>query len=69
VDWLNDPFARGAYSFAALGSTDEDHEELARPIDKRLFFAGEATTLRSRGTVHGALATGQREAKRILQLG
>lgn len=69
VDWLNDPFARGAYSFAALGSTDEDHEELARPVDKRLFFAGEATTLRSRGTVHGALATGQREAKRILQLG
>lgn len=68
ADWSRDPFAGGSYSFAQLGSSDEDHEELARPVDNQLFFAGEATILRSRGTVHGALASGRREAQRILAL-
>lgn len=69
TDWSGDPFAQGAYSFAAVGSTDDDHQRLAAPVDNQLFFAGEATLVKSRGTVHGALATGQREAKRIMALG
>ncbi len=69
ADWLNEPFTLGAYSYPSVGSSADDHEELARPVDQQLFFAGEATSQRSRGTVHGALESGRREAKRILALG
>lgn len=68
TSWIHDPHARGAYCFAAVGSTGKDHEELARPVNDQIFFAGEATILRSRGTVHGALASGKREARKILAL-
>jgi monoamine oxidase len=39
---------------------------LARPIDKKLFFAGEATSVGHIGTVHGAIQSGQRAAQEIL---
>ena len=42
---------------------------LARPIDGRLFFAGEATDTEHPATVHGALASGQRAAAEIQAAG
>jgi monoamine oxidase len=61
-DWTNDPFSRGAYSFTAAGQ-DESGKELARPVGKTLFFAGEATADGAEvGTVHGALSSGIRAA-------
>ena len=42
---------------------------LARPIDDRLFFAGEATDIEHPATVHGALASGQRAAAEIQATG
>ncbi len=36
--WNEDPFARGAYSFAGIGSTVKDHEIMASPDGQRLFF-------------------------------
>ena len=65
-DWLLDPFARGAYSYAGVGGS-EAGTELAVPIDGTLFFAGEATESDGQnGTVHGAIASGQRVAKQVL---
>ena len=65
-DWQNDPFSRGAYSYGAVGS-DGAQEALGRPIQNTLFFAGEATdTSGHNGTVHGAIASGRRAAKEIL---
>jgi len=66
--WNEDPFARGAYSFAGVGSTDKDHEIMANPEGQRLFFAGEHTHEKYRATVHGAYLSGIREANRILAL-
>lgn len=63
--WNGDPYARGAYSFAAVGSGYEDHLLLAAPVD-RLRFAGEHTHEKYRATVHGAYLSGIREADRIL---
>ena len=41
---------------------------LAQPVEDTLFFAGEATdTSGHTGTVHGALATGERAAQLILR--
>jgi monoamine oxidase len=65
-DWQRDPYARGAYSYALVDAGDA-REELARPIDDRLFIAGEATARVSEaGTVAGALESGERAAKDVL---
>jgi monoamine oxidase len=65
-DWLADPFARGAYSYPGVGGS-EAGDELAVPIDGTLFFAGEATESDGdNGTVHGAIASGRRAARRAL---
>jgi monoamine oxidase len=65
-DWLPDPFARGAYSYVAVGG-GRAREQLAEPLDDTLFFAGEATdTGGESGTVTGALQTGERAAQQLL---
>lgn len=67
--WMDDPFARGSFSFTAVGSGDSDRTALGEPLDDRVFFAGEATETEHTATVHGALMSGRREADRILTLG
>jgi monoamine oxidase len=65
-DWLPDPFARGAYSYVAVGG-GRAREQLAEPLDDTLFFAGEATdTGGESGTVTGALQSGERAAQQLL---
>jgi monoamine oxidase len=65
-NWQKDPFAAGAYSYIPLGGL-EAQAQLARPVDETIFFAGEATNREGHhGTVHGALATGIRAAREIL---
>jgi monoamine oxidase len=66
-DWISDPFARGAYSYARVGG-DDAPGRLARPVEGTIHFAGEAADPEGRtGTVHGAIATGQRAADAILR--
>jgi monoamine oxidase len=66
--WGMDPFSRGAYFFPKVNSPMSDVAELAKPVGKRLFFAGEATSGGSFATVPGAIMSGWREAKRILKM-
>ena len=64
-DWGRDPFARGAYSYPLVGGAGAARE-LARPVRRTLFFAGEATDEEGRtATVHGAIATGYRAAEQV----
>lgn len=66
-DWGADPFARGSYSYAKVGGSNAART-LARAEQDTLFFAGEATDAGGRnGTVHGAIASGERAAKQILR--
>jgi monoamine oxidase len=66
-DWQADPFARGAYSYAAVGGSVAG-EELGAPLAGTLFFAGEATQADGENaTVHGAIASGQRVARDVLR--
>ena len=65
-DWQRDPYARGAYSYIAVGGTAA-RAQLAAPVDGVLFFAGEATAPASEaGTVAGALQSGERAAREAL---
>ena len=67
-DWESDPFSRGAYSYSKVGA-DGAQEALASPVESTLFFAGEATdTTGNNGTVHGAIASGIRAAREILEV-
>ena len=57
-----------AYSYAKVGA-DGAQEELGRPLENTLFFAGEATDVSGHnGTVHGAIASGQRAATTLASL-
>ncbi|BAQ60798.1 amine oxidase [Geminocystis sp. NIES-3708] len=61
--WNSDPFTFGSYSYYATGSTPKHRRELAKPIGKRVYFAGEATSLDYPATAHGAYLSGLRVAK------
>jgi monoamine oxidase len=62
--WTTDPWTRGSYS-CALPGHGHQRVELARPLENRLFFAGEATTVGDHGCCHGALRSGIRAAREI----
>jgi monoamine oxidase len=65
-NWRTDPFAYGAYSYVPVGGLDA-RNVLARPIERTLFFAGEATAQPGfQGTVHGAVESGLRAAREVL---
>ena len=64
--WASDSFAKGSYSYNALGSTPKMREALASTLNGRLFFAGEATNKDYFGTAHGAFLSGLRVAKDVL---
>jgi monoamine oxidase len=63
--WASDPFSLGSYSHLPPGASSADRAALAAPIGDRLFCAGEATDRDHPATIHGALASGRREAARV----
>jgi monoamine oxidase len=67
-DWQADPYARGGYSYVRVGGQGA-REALGKPLEETLFFAGEATAVEDSGTVGGALASGIRAAREILNSG
>jgi monoamine oxidase len=64
-DWNTDPFSRGSYAYLPVDGLAAQ-QALTRPIQRTLFFAGEATSVGHIGTVHGAIESGQRAAKEVL---
>ena len=66
INWSRDPFALGAYSYAAMDTADAC-EKLAEPINNTIFFAGEAVySEQAKATVEGALGSGREVAIKIL---
>lgn len=64
--WSTDPYSYGSYSFNSLGATPQHRAALAQPIDKQLYFAGEATSSTYFGTAHGAYLSGIEVATEII---
>jgi monoamine oxidase len=68
ANWRDDPFALGGYSVALAGGAG-GRAELAKPLEGRLFFAGEATAPNAlAATVHGAYISGKRAAQEALEV-
>nr|CAB3266403.1 spermine oxidase-like [Phallusia mammillata] len=73
--WGSDRFCHGSYACLNSDTTGDDIDNLAAPLPGnkdathplQLLFAGEATSRKYFGTVHGAMFSGQREAHRILR--
>lgn len=65
-DWTADPLARGAYTFRHVDGADAG-AAVAEPLGDALYFAGEHTGDDGNwATVHGAIASGEQAAARIL---
>jgi len=65
ADWDHDPWIAGCYAAARVGRFSA-RADLARPVEDRLFFAGEAAHDRYIGDVHGAHLSGEAAADAAL---
>jgi len=65
-DWQSDPYSSGAYSYAGVGGGPA-RKQLAKAVEQTLFFAGEALDVEESSSVGGALSTGQRAARELLE--
>ena len=63
--WRSDPWSYGSYSYVPVGASFRRHSDLARPVDGKVFFAGEATHRDYPATVHGAFLSGVRAAREV----
>lgn len=66
VAWVNEPFTRGSYMALSPGQVTKHWEVLFTPAG-RLFFAGEHATI-YQGFMEGAVESGQRAAKNIMEI-
>lgn len=67
MNWTNEPFVKGTYSYPVAGGAGA-RENLATPVQDKLFFAGEATNYNGHfGSVHGAMETGFRAVNELLK--
>ncbi|KAI0303520.1 amine oxidase [Multifurca ochricompacta] len=63
--WLSDPLYRGSYSNWPSSFLKSHHTNLRATVDRRLWFGGEATSLKYFGYLHGAYYEGQKMAEEI----
>jgi len=66
-NWLQEAYIEGAYSYPSPGSEGK-RAILAAPVKGKVYFAGEATNFNGHlATVHGAMESGYRAVKEILE--
>lgn len=59
--WSKDPFTLGGYS------SSQPDANISKPVDDKLYFAGEATSINHPATTHGALQSGLDAAKLLIE--
>lgn len=69
IDWTKEPFIKGAYSYPIVGGGGlATRQDLATPVQRKLYFAGEATHYGGHSaTVHGAIESSQRAVEELLR--
>ena len=66
-NWSKELHIGFSYATIPPGCNAKECDEIAEPISKKLWFAGEHTHLEFLGTVHGAYMTGEKAAYEILE--
>ena len=71
-DWTTNKFFTGTYSYLPLGTTENDIENLLKPVfyddGTALLFSGEMSQPKFYSTTHGAYLSGIREAEQVIKL-
>ncbi|MCF6765880.1 FAD-dependent oxidoreductase [Thiotrichales bacterium 19S3-7] len=65
TNWVSDRYSYGSFSCLPVGVSHHMYQALAKPIDGRIFFVGEATSSTDPSTVHGAFTSGVEAAKQV----
>ncbi len=65
--WHGEPWTLGSYS-AALPGNGHQREQFALPVDRRLYFAGEAADTSDYQCCHGAYNSGRRAARELAEV-
>jgi monoamine oxidase len=67
VFWSEMPFIKGSYSYHKVGGSMSNRQELSKSIDRKVFFAGEATNYTGNsGSVQGAIESANRVTDEVL---
>jgi monoamine oxidase len=66
-NWSAEPYIRGAYSYDFYANRKQTIEALRQAVADKLFFAGEALSIKHQSTVHGACLSGIAAAKQLLK--
>lgn len=68
MNWTEEQYIQGGYSYQMVGGTNEDRVNWAQPIDNKLYFAGEAASIEGDfGTIQGALESAEKSVEEILE--
>ena len=68
IENWTDSWAAGSYSYPTVGMSSNARQDLAAPLDGKVFFAGEATHYEGHAsTVHGALETAYRAVEELVK--
>lgn len=68
-NWSNEPYIQGAYSYSFDGNQEEIVNTIARPVQNKLYFAGEAFSIKHQATVQGACNSGYSVITQLLKEG
>lgn len=67
ISWSDMPYIKGTYSYQKVGGNMNNRVELGKPINNKIFFAGEATHSTGKsGSIHGAMETADRVTTEVL---
>lgn len=67
ANWPNEPFIKAGYAAPKIGQIFRIGDKLTKPFRGRLFFAGEHTQMDFFGYMEGALRSGERAARNVIQ--
>lgn len=67
-DWSKEEYIKGGVSYPLTNGTNADRVSLGKPINGKLFFAGEATdVVGDAGTINGALNSAERVTEEVVK--
>jgi polyamine oxidase len=69
TSWGDDPYSLGGYSHVPPGADPALLDLIGEPVDERLLFAGEHAQSARMGYADGAMSSGLRAARRLLNTG